>query len=233
VRASFQVQSARPGHTRRVVRLIGSAQSEGGRWLQGPSVPGVDAAAGAIVVLPNGDAVVGGWFHAAGNAVATSIARFTRSTNAWAPLGAGVSGGVGVVWALAVLPNGDIVAGGSFTRAGNISVGYIARYSFVTESWAALGTGVNNFVTALAVLPNGDLIAGGGFTLAGTVNASNIARYNPATDTWFALGSGTNNPVNALAALQNGDVIVGGQFTAAGGAPVACGLARYSPTNNA
>jgi hypothetical protein len=62
--------------------------------------------------------------------------------------------------ALAVLPSGDLIAGGYFTTAGGVSANRIARWN--GTSWSALGTGMNSWRSyALAVLPNGDLIAGG------------------------------------------------------------------------
>src|SRR4051812_22529346 len=59
----------------------------------------------------------------------------------------------GVVYAVAVLPNGDLVAGGE--RAGGP-----ARWN--GSSWSTLpGGGVDSAVNALVALPNGDLVAGG------------------------------------------------------------------------
>ncbi|MFN9306725.1 MAG: hypothetical protein ACK6DT_11755 [Planctomycetota bacterium] len=77
--------------------------------------------------------------------------------------------------ALAVLPNGDLVAGGSFTTAGGVAANRIARWNGST--WSALGSGMNSSVLALAMLPTGDLVAGGGFTTAGGQVSAYIARY--------------------------------------------------------
>ena len=70
----------------------------------------------------------------------------------------------GYVHALAVLPSGDLIAGGSFTTSGGQAINYIARWN--GTSWSPLGPGADNLVYALAVLPNGDLIAAGSFTAA-------------------------------------------------------------------
>jgi hypothetical protein len=125
--------------------------------------------------------------------------------------------GAGVL-ALAVLPNGDLVAGGSFDQAGAVTAWRIARWD--GNSWSLLGSSqavsyLNGTVNALVVLANGDLVAGGDFLFAGSVYASRVARWNGVS--WSSLGSGMNARVRALAMLPNGDVVAGGEFGAAGG----------------
>ena len=177
---------------------------------------GVNGRVEALAVLPNGDLVAGGMFTSAGGAVVNRIARGDGAN--WSALGSGVSSSTLFnVQALAVLPNGDLIAGGEFTSAGGSPANRIARWNGTT--WSALGSGLSGgsfggACWALAVLPNGDLIAGGDFTNAGGVAASRIARWNGSA--WSSVGGGTNNPVNALAVLANGDLVAGGQFTTAG-----------------
>ncbi|MFN5660596.1 MAG: GC-type dockerin domain-anchored protein, partial [Planctomyces sp.] len=124
--------------------------------------------------------------------------------------------------ALTALPNGDLIAGGSFFSAGGVTVNRIARWN--GSAWSALGTGMNNEVTALTTLPNGDLIASGLFTNAGGVPANRIARWNGSA--WSSLGSGLNGTASALTTLPSGDLIAGGGFTTAVGI-VAPYLARW------
>jgi hypothetical protein len=175
--------------------------------------------------------IVGGGFSAAGGVAARNIARHNPTTNTWSALGSGTNS-LGV-YALALLPGGDVIVGGLFTTAGGVAGrNYIARYSPTTNTWSALGSGTSGLVRALAVLPGGDVIVGGFFSNAGGVAANNIARYNPSTNTWSALGSGTNSSVWSLAVLPGGDVIVGGDFNLAGGV-AANRIARYNPTTNA
>jgi hypothetical protein len=121
------------------------------------------------------------------------------------------------VRALAVLPNGDLVAGGVFTTAGGVAASRIARWD--GTSWSPLGSGLgaalNDSVFALATRPDGGLVAGGLFSSAAGSTVNHIARWNGAT--WVPLGSGMNNGVLALASLPSGDLVAGGQFTSAGG----------------
>lgn len=116
------------------------------------------------------------------------------------------SGITGQIHAMASLPNGDIVVGGSITTAGNTMVNNIARWN--GSEWLPLGSGLDSEVLSLAVLPNGELIAGGTFQHAGGLNASRIAKWNGTA--WSSIGQGMPGAVSALAVLPNGDVLAGG-----------------------
>lgn len=156
--------------------------------------------------------VVGGNFTSAGAVEAGRIAAYDPVTDRWSTFGEGMNDHV---YALAVLPNGDLVAGGEFTTAGGSSAQHIARWD--GRSWSALGQ-MNDTVHALAVLPNGHLVAGGDFTTAVPGQwMSRIAAWDGTN--WSALGSSTlgsgfgGGPVFALEVLPNGDLIAGGAMS--------------------
>jgi hypothetical protein len=111
----------------------------------------------------------------------------------------------GDVRALAVLPNGDLVAGGLFTTAGGQPANRIARWN--GSAWSPLGSGMNNAVNALAMLPNGDLVAGGDFLTAGGVVAPYLARWGcpPPTACNPADITGIGGPPSAPDGLLTGD----------------------------
>ena len=174
----------------------------------------------ALVALPNGDLVAGGSFAAAGGTGVSNIARWNGST--WSALGSGIGSPYAeTVRALALLPNGDLVAGGNFAY-------HVARWN--GSVWSPIGTGFNfgGTVHGLTVLPNGDLVVGGLFTSASGTAANNIARWNGST--WSAFGAGTDGAVYSFAVLPNGDLVAGGTFTAAGGA-AANSIARWNGSN--
>jgi uncharacterized delta-60 repeat protein len=205
-----------------------------GTGLWSPLGSGVSAGSvSALAVMPSGDVLVGGYFDTAGTLPTNGIARYNPATGLWSAPGGTVGGKMGTLSpnpsarALAVVPGGDVIVGGSFTAAGGTPAGNIARYNTTTNSWSAMAGGVSGLepiVFTTAVLPDGDVIVGGLFEIAGGIPASNIARYNPATNTWSALGSGRNGPVYALAVLPGGDVIVGG------GNDTFNSISRYNPT---
>lgn len=194
----------------------GLAQSCGPRWT--PLVPG-DTPNDQIWSItrwdPDGNGpagttlVVGGIFTAVGTLSANRIAVFDPSTGAWSTLGSGfVNGGVA---ALAVLPDGSLIAGGSFTASGATPTPFIARWT--GNAWQALGGGTNGNVSALRTLANGDLIAGGFFSNAGAISVTNVARWSGGM--WSRLGGGglTTDRVTSITQLPNGDLIAGGWFT--------------------
>ncbi|MFY9342541.1 MAG: hypothetical protein WAT39_08625 [Planctomycetota bacterium] len=192
----------------RIARWNGTAWSSLGTGMTGYVV--------ALTTLPNGDLVAGGYFATAGGVPANCVARWNGT--AWSPLGTGVSGSIlADVQALTTLPNGDVVAGGSFTIAGGVPASRIARWD--GTAWSPLGSGVNSHVQSLTTLPNGDVVAGGSFTIAGGVPANRIARWNGTA--WSPFGVGMNGlpsvSVLAMTTLANGDVVTGGYFTTAGG----------------
>jgi hypothetical protein len=198
-------------------------------------VAGVDGSVAAAVAWdPDGPGplgehlVVGGFFSMAGGVRANGIAAFDPVSRQWRGLG-NLSGRVK---ALAVLPNGDLVAGGSGVSIGGLDARSVARWD--GSAWNVLGGGVTGpplsatEVRSLTVRPNGDLIVGGQFSLAGGLPAVSIARWDGAA--WHSMGNltlgGIPPSADTVAALPNGDVIAGGLFDSAGGVP-ATRIARW------
>src|SRR5262249_12259183 len=70
----------------------------------------------------------------------------------WLQLGSSTDSNI---YSLAVLPNGDLVAGGEFAMIGGVNAPGIARWN--GSAWSAMGSGMNGYVGALLVLPSGDL----------------------------------------------------------------------------
>ena len=160
--------------------------------------------------------VFGGQFTAVGNVIANRIATFDPASSTWAPLGSGMTNtlwGGPYVTALATLPNGDLIAGGTFAEAGGqYAADGVARWD--GTNWGRLGYGIPGRVATLAVMPNGDLIVGGDFTVTGTTIAR-IARWNGTA--WSALGSGVNFAPTAMTVAPNGDLIAAGTVVGATG----------------
>jgi hypothetical protein len=125
------------------------------------------------------------------------------------------------VGALALDSSGNLYAGGSFTKAGSVNVGGIAKWD--GSAWLVLGSWVSGGpVDSLACDTSGNVYAGGGFKAAGTVPANYIAKWNGSA--WSDLGSGmsggkgSNTYVRALVFDISGNLYAGGSFTTAGGA---------------
>lgn len=119
-----------------------------------------------------------------------------------------------------VVHGGELVAGGSFTEAGGLTVNRVA--AFDGAAWRALGGGVDNSIYALHSTETG-LVAAGRFAAAGGTAATRIARWDGAA--WHPLGDGLDGTVNALGTYQ-GDLIAGGVFTASGAVDLG-GIGRW------
>jgi hypothetical protein len=209
------------GNTNVVSRWNGTTSSSLGTGFTNGSVF-------ALASMANGDIVAAGQFWRIGGLSTYSIARWNGSV--WQSFGTGFGGGpVNRVFALAVMPNGDLIAGGDFTSAGGVPASYVARWN--GTAWSPLGSGMDGEVLSLAVMPNGDLVAGGFFATAGGVTVNCIARWDGTS--WSALGSpvsgvaGFYGYVFSLQVMPNGDLIAGGNFEGAGGVAVS-NIARWN-----
>lgn len=114
-----------------------------------------------------------------------------------------------------------LIAGGSFTVAGDVAASNIAAWD--GRSWRALGSGFNDEVYALTTF-EGSLIAGGSFTASGAVGTARVSRWTGSG--WQPMGAGLNGTVRALAVF-NGSLYAGGDFNASG-ATTAWRIARWT-----
>lgn len=118
------------------------------------------------------------------------------------------------VYALAVQPDGLILAGGQFTTLGGKACGYVGRLNSDGSMDSAFSPGADGYVNALALQPDGKIIIGGAFTSLGGRPRNYIGRVNPdgTLDTNFVAGA--NGAVVAMALQPDGKILVGGAFTA-------------------
>lgn len=169
-----------------------------------------DAEVNALMAANDGTLIVGGAFSAVGGLANTSnIARWNGSS--WSAIGTGVgTQAAGKVSALAKLPDGDIIAGGTFSTVGGEPMSNIARWN--GDSWVGLGEGLPGGVGALAVMPNGDVVATGDFNTINGVTVNRVARWNGKE--WAAMGGGLPGGwVYELIVLSNGTLLAGGSQT--------------------
>lgn len=168
-----------------------------------------------IEVLADGSAIVGGTFSGADDVASTSIIRWDGA--AWTPLRGGMAQTDGsifpIVYALAAMPNGDLIAGGNFTHAGAQPAARIARWD--GSRWYALGGGVNGVVNAIVAMPSGDVLAGGQFTAASGAPAKSLARWDGAAWTAFDHGLASASKTASLTRLSNGDIVATGVYVLA------------------
>ena len=138
------------------------------QWLAiGQGLPGP---ANATATWPNGNLI------AACNPAATA-AVFEWNGASWQQLGGAFAYSV---TSLAVMPNGDVVAGGYFQTIAGAPIHGVARWD--GTAWQAMGAPTVPWalgaIDRIAQLPNGDLLATGLFTQIGGVACSLIARWD-------------------------------------------------------
>lgn len=183
----------------------------------------------ALALQPDGKIIVGGGFTSANSVPANRIARLL-ATGAIDPsfnLGTGFNN---AVHALAVQPDGKLVAAGGFTDHNGAFAGRIARlnpdgtrdFSFST------GFGFDDLVYTLELASSGKVLAGGFFTSFNGVDRTWFARLNSngSLDTFFfdesIVGTGLSpafpaNGVRDITIRPSGTILLCGGFDAVHG----------------
>lgn len=181
-----------------------------------------------------------GYYLFEGNNPNSFLHWYEPGNEKWGVLGGpGTDGFTEDVFALATGFDGVTYAGGLFRFAGTEQVDYVARWDVPTESWAALGRGMNQPVGELLVHRSGSVYVGGAFSEAyegegSTVVAHRIARWDPQAERWAALGGGIRSGgVGSLTEAGDGTLYVGGSFSEvhqSDATPLAVeGIARWDP----
>jgi hypothetical protein len=171
-----------------------------------------------IKEAPNGDIYVCGAFTSAGGVANTKgIARWSKANQVWQAVGNPVTGAtITSINTMAFDANGDLYVGGVFTNlAGIANADYFAKYTVSTNTWGAIGSGINGDVNAIEIIPNGTIYIGGNFSSAsGNANCKYIAYWSGSA--LSPLATGLNNGVLALK-YHGAFLLIGGAFTNADG----------------
>ena len=207
--------------------------------------PTANAPVNALVALPNGQILVGGAFTALQPTInGTATAQVTRNNLARINSDGAVDASFnpnpnGAVTSLAVQPDGQILAGGTFTTLqANATGASISRNGFARV--AANGAldpnfnpDVNGGIATIVARPDGTVVIGGGFTelqlngsiviggsfaTIGGVAARNLAMLNENGSVNANFQPRPDGAVNALLVQPDGKVVVGGAFTNIAGA---------------
>ena len=136
----------------------------------------------------------------------------------------GVPGGANNhVYATALLSDGKILIGGSFTTYNGVVVNRIARVNpdSSLDTTFRTGTGMGGSVRKILLQPDGKMLIGGSFTAYNGVTANRIVRLNAdgTRDTTFT-GTGADNSVLGMALQPDGKIIISGLFTTYNGTAI-------------
>lgn len=185
----------------------------------------------AMAEAPNGDIVVAGSFGSAVSSLG-KVYLYRWDGASWTSLIPLPDYTIDLpntesIEALAFLPNGNLVIGGTFRfrKGAGGWIRNLARWN--GSDWEIVGVDINSTVHALAVLPSGDLMAAGTFYISGTPLIYHAARWDGVQ--WNSLGGTGPESTLCLAVLPNGDVVFAGGFSQVGGLPVR-NIARWNGT---
>lgn len=159
------------------------------------------------------------------------VACNAQQNSRWQAMGSGLYSPLPYIYAVTAI-GGDVYVGGIISRAGDVAVKNIARWSWRDQRWYALGAGANSNVFALFPLVRNDdtvLVVGGSFDQVGTIPCEGAAIWNPKTQQWECLASSLIGGMSKRIAsfYRDGDhLYTCGTFDSIGGIS-ASGLARY------
>ena len=191
--------------------------------------PGIDGDVLALALQADGKLLVGGTFQTVDGWSRRYLVRLDPDGGVDADFeDPAVSGGE--VHALALLPDGRILVGGTFVRIGaqegSTCMARLNANGRVDPTFEY--SGANFSIEALAVQADGRILAGGAFTQIGGRTRKHLARLNPdgGLDAGFA-DPGFDFNIDALALQADGKLVVGGRFATVGAQP-RNGLARLT-----
>lgn len=187
---------------------------------------GVVGQVNAVAVQSDGKIVIGGKFSNVNGVPRNNIARLNADGTLDMSFANSIEAGVnGQVFALTIQPSGGIIAGGTFTQAGQFETMNLARYNAdgtVDKNFGGVSgePGTNGTVLALATQPDGKVLVGGNFNVVFGQPRRGLARLN--TDGTLDGAVVASNveaivgEVFAIAATPDNTGIAGGNFNVIG-----------------
>lgn len=181
-------------------------------WLDGPAY--------ALAVQGDGRILVGGAFTMVNGEPRTRMARFLSDGTLDPTFDPG-PGPNGVVYAIKIQPNGDLIVGGDFTHYAGEPRAYLMRLFSDGSLDTDYSVSLNGGVRALAASGDGRLWVGGGFTVVANRQRNRVARLfeNGALDESFNPGAGPNSTVYAMGLQSDDRILLGGAFNEVNGSP--------------
>ena len=163
-------------------------------------------------------------FIIAGTKLGTSVSNIYRVENGvTTALGSGTDG---PIFAVEVVPSGDVLIGGRFSQAGDAIAPNLARWDGAT--WKSLPPGTNGTVHAIKALPDGDVIVGGAFNVVGTnFSGQGVMRLHNGAAFPMGTGLGPTAIVHALRSTPSGAVYAAGLISSVSG-DTFDGIARWN-----
>jgi uncharacterized delta-60 repeat protein len=203
------------GTTRNRIARLNPDGSLDGSFLSGPTGP--DATVSAVALQTDGKVVIGGAFGSINGVPKAGLARLNADgslDNSYGP-GSGLSGNANC---LALQPDGQVVAGGSFTAYNSVPRRNIARVTTTGAVDTSFSNGLALFATSVSCL----VTQTDGKILVNGVAIKGLGRLNSngsPDSTFLSLMAGANDSVNAMRIPQASRILAVGKFTTMNGSP--------------
>jgi hypothetical protein len=167
------------------------------------------------IVVKGDSIIIGGYFRTVAGIVVNSLALWDGLR--WTPV---VPGGAlspvgmpGLITALALSPEGNLIIAGQFSSLGGVTVTNLALYDWNTVT--ALPATFTGGIAAMTYY-RGDLIIGGAFeSINGIAGTRGIARWDGTS--WHSLGGGVEIGNVSVLYVRGSELYVGGSFQRVGG----------------
>ncbi|HWM23237.1 MAG TPA: delta-60 repeat domain-containing protein [Chthoniobacterales bacterium] len=185
----------------------------------------------AVAVQTDGKIVVSGAFRGIGGQARINIARLDATTglaDSFDPAPAPA----GIIYGLAVQPDGKILAGGSFTTIGGATRNHIARLDPTTGLADSFDPNANDMVMAITVQPDGKILVGGFFDGANSIGGetrNHMARLDATSGLADSFDPNPDSAPRSIVVQADGKILAGGSFDTIGG-QARSNIARLDPT---
>ena len=200
----------------RVARLNADGTLDGG------FNPNANAAVNSIVVQSDGSVIIGGSFTTLrpnSDTTTSSRSYLARLLNDGTLDGTFVTTANSTIQALALQPDGKVIAGGYFTQmrtsptAVPVNRNRLARLNADGSVDTTLDPSANGRILTHVAQSDGKVIIGGYFTIVGGLTRNYIARLNAdgTVDTSFAPLA--NDLISTIVVQTDGKIVIGGAFT--------------------
>lgn len=171
----------------------------------------------ASVIQPDGRIIVGGSFTTFNGAPVGRLIRLNVDGSRDSSFDTSVAVGSGIIYGLALQPDGKLIVVGSFTKYNETTVNRIARLlpNGTLDSSFVTGTAATSTIDDVVIGADGKIVLSGTFSsFNGNSSYSKLIRLhsNGSIDTSFSIGAGFDDSIEAIAIQPDGKIIVGGSF---------------------
>jgi uncharacterized delta-60 repeat protein len=188
--------------------------------------PNANAPVNALLLLNDGSLVIGGAFTSLrpnSDTVSTGRAYLAHILTDGSIDPAFLTTANSAVQALALQPDGKIIAGGYFTQIRStttstlVNRNHLARLNGDGSVDTTLDPSANGRILTHAVQSDGKVIVGGYFTIFGGLTRNYLARLNADGTVDLGFAPVVNDIVSTIVVQSDGKIVVGGAFTNIGG----------------